>query len=214
MLGTHDLPLFLGSAVALNLVPGQDTLYILGRSLSQGRRAGVWSALGISCGCFVHTLAAALGLSAILATSATAFLAIKLAGAAYLVYLGVMLWREPRPTSSLPPTSGPHSSAAATSSARIFWSGLLTNVLNPKVALFFLAFLPQFVEADAPSKFVAFLFLGGLFIITGTTWCLVLALAASSISRRLRTGAAAGRLARRAAGALFVGLGVKLAVSK
>lgn len=208
MFGTIHLPLFLLSGFLLNLTPGQDTLYIVGRSLAQGRRAGLWSVLGISCGCAVHTCAAAFGLSAILATSAHAFLVIKLAGAAYLIYLGVRMWFE-RPV---------HDADAPTftvvSAWKIFKDGMLTNVLNPKVALFFLAFLPQFVDPAADSKVAAFLFLGSLFILTGTLWCMVLVFAASAISQRLRTGASAASFLRRATGTVFVGLGLKLAVTR
>jgi len=208
MFGTQNLSLFLLSAILLNLTPGQDTLYIIGRSLAQGRRAGLLSVAGIIAGCAVHTVAAAFGLSAILATSASAFLVVKLAGAAYLIYLGVRMWLD----RSL--SAAQASGYATESSWVIFRAGLLTNVLNPKVALFFLAFLPQFVAPSAGSKIVAFLFLGALFITTGTTWCLILACSASAINRRLQAGAAVGTLIRRAAGALFVGLGVKLAVTK
>jgi threonine/homoserine/homoserine lactone efflux protein len=208
MFGTYNLPLFIVSGLLLNMTPGQDTFYIVGRSVAQGRRAGVWSVLGITAGCVVHTLAAAFGLSAILATSASAFLAVKFAGAAYLVYLGVrMLFAvsaRDMPSSELRPEG----------SWAIFRAGFLTNVLNPKVALFFLAFLPQFVDASAPSKLAAFLFLGAVFMFNGTLWCLFLVWCASAVSRRLRTHQRAGAMVTRAAGALFVGLGVKLAVSK
>ena len=208
MLGILHLPLFLLSGFLLNITPGQDTLYIVGRSLAQGRRAGLLSALGISCGCAVHTCAAAFGLSAILATSAYAFTAIKLAGAAYLVYLGVRMWIE-RPAGETNAAEFKPASAWG-----IFRDGLLTNVLNPKVALFFLAFLPQFVDPSADSKVLAFLFLGSLFIATGSLWCVVLVFAAAAISRRVRTGASAATILRRATGTVFVGLGVKLAVTR
>lgn len=207
MFGTHNLSLFILSSILLNLTPGQDTLYIVGRSVAQGRRAGLLSVAGIIAGCAVHTVAAAFGLSAILATSASAFLVVKLAGAAYLVYLGVRMWMEGAPTIAQATAISPETSWAT------FRAGLLTNVLNPKVALFFLAFLPQFVEPAADTKIVAFLFLGSLFITTGTTWCLILVFAASVFSQRLRPSGSVGGLIRRATGALFVGLGVKLAIA-
>jgi threonine/homoserine/homoserine lactone efflux protein len=207
MLGTHHLLLFLASGILLNITPGQDTLYILGRTLSQGRRAGVLSALGISVGSMVHTLAAALGLSAILASSASAFLVLKLAGAAYLICLGFGLWRSPPAAADRPQTMSRASSWA------IFRAGMLTNVLNPKVALFFLAFLPQFVDPAAPSKVVPFLFLGSLFITSGTLWCLFLAVAASAVSRRLRRESSLAAIVRRVAGTVLMALGVRLAVS-
>jgi threonine/homoserine/homoserine lactone efflux protein len=208
MVGTQNLSLFLLSAILLNLTPGQDTLYIIGRSVAQGRQAGLLSVAGIIAGCAIHTVMAALGLSAILATSASAFLIVKLAGAAYMVYLGVRMWFERTP--NVVPASG----FRCESSWAVFRAGVLTNVLNPKVALFFLAFLPQFVAPSASSKIAAFLFLGGLFITTGTIWCLILALAASGFSRRLRPDTSMGTIIRRATGALFVGLGVRLAVAK
>lgn len=208
MLGVQNLPVFLATALVVAMTPGQDTLYIVGRTVAQGRRAGLLSALGITCGLVCHTCAAALGLSALLAASSSAFTAIKLAGAAYLVYLGVAMWRaasEPAEERTLAP---------AASDRRIFAAGFLTNILNPKVALFFLALLPQFVAPHAPSKVAAFLALGGLFILVGLLWTAVLVLASAAISRRLGGSSKTGALARRSAGAAFVGLGVQLAVSK
>jgi threonine/homoserine/homoserine lactone efflux protein len=208
MLGTHNLFLFIVSGFLLNLTPGQDTFYIVGRSLSQGRRAGVLSVLGITSGCAVHTCAAAFGLSAILATSANAFLVVKLAGAAYLAYLGTRMLLD-RSTSARPDSELPRENGWA-----IYRAGMLTNILNPKVALFFMAFLPQFVDPASESTITSFLFLGALFMCTGTAWCLVLVWCASAMSLRLRRSSRAGLLLKRATGGLFVGLGVKLAVSR
>jgi threonine/homoserine/homoserine lactone efflux protein len=208
MFGTQNLALFVVSGILLNLTPGQDTFYILGRSLAQGRRAGILSVLGIISGCVVHTFAAAFGLSAILASSASAFFVVKAVGAAYLVYLGVamMLDRSENPVE----TAG----LTRDGSWAIYRAGFLTNVLNPKVALFFMAFLPQFVDPAAASKIGAFLFLGAVFIFNGTIYCLILAWAASAMSRRFRENPSAIVLLKRAAGAMFVGLGVRLAVTK
>ena len=208
MFGTQNLVLFVVTGFLLNLTPGQDTLYIVGRSIAQGRRAGVLSVLGITSGCVVHTLAAAFGLSAILATSARAFLVVKWVGAAYLAYLGVKMIvdRSENP--------GGLREFGRESAWRIYRAGFFTNLLNPKVALFFMAFLPQFVDPMSESKIAAFVFLGALFMFTGTLWCLVLAWSASAMSRRFRSNPSAGTMIRRAAGAMFVGLGVKLAVSK
>ena len=207
MLGTQHLMLFIVSGLLLNLTPGQDTLYIVGRSIAQGRRAGVLSALGITTGCVAHTLAAAFGLSAILATSVRAFMVVKIAGAAYLVYLGIRLLMD-RSTlgelAELPPESA----------WGIYRAGILTNVLNPKVALFFMAFLPQFVDPATDAKIAAFLFLGAVFMFNGTLWCLILAWSASAMSRRFRANPSAGLLMKRAAGAVFIGLGIKLATNK
>lgn len=208
MLGIHDYWLFVVAGVLLNLVPGQDTFYILGSSIAQGRRVGLASALGISAGCIVHTLGAALGLSAILATSAAAFTLVKLAGAAYLVYLGIRYLTGPAHGISSP---GP---TAARDAWKAFRQGVITNVLNPKVALFFLAFLPQFIDPESQYKIAAFLALGLTFVATGTVWCLFLAIAAASV-RRFFTGhpKAFTRLSQ-AAGTLFVVLGARLALSE
>lgn len=208
MFGIHDFAVFVLTGIFVNLTPGPDTFYILGRSLAQGRRAGIASVFGISTGCLVHTLAAALGLSALLATSASAFLVIKLAGAAYLVYLGARMLFGRVSAAGLP---------VAFSSAS-FWAayrqGLLTNVLNLKVALFFLALMPQFIAEDSPAKFAAFITLGLCFIVTGTLWCLCLAWFSSLLGDRLRTSPALAGVLNRAAGALFVVLGVRLAATK
>jgi threonine/homoserine/homoserine lactone efflux protein len=207
-MGIDHFWLFVVSGLLLNLTPGQDTLYIVGRTMSQGRRAGLLSVLGISSGSVIHTLAAAFGLSAILATSAVAFTVAKMAGAAYLVYLGVRMLIN---RSALPAPTGEF---APEHDWPIYRAGLLTNVLNPKVALFFMAFLPQFVDPAAESRVLAFLFLGAVFIVNGTLWCLVLVWGASTMSRKLLGNPTTGVLLQRAAGAIFVGLGARLALSK
>jgi threonine/homoserine/homoserine lactone efflux protein len=208
MIGVHHLGLFVLSGLLLNITPGQDTLYIVGRTMSQGRRAGLLSVLGISSGAVVHTLAAAFGLSAILATSATAFTVVKLAGAAYLVYLGVKMLLDRSTETVVAREFGRDSDWT------IYRAGLLTNLLNPKVALFFMAFLPQFVDAQAGSRVASFLFLGAVFIGNGTLWCLALVAGAAVMSRRLRESPSMGVHLRRAAGVMFVGLGARLAISR
>ena len=207
MAGIHDVWLFVISGLLLNMTPGVDTLYIVGRGTAQGWRAGAVAALGIGAGCIVHTLAAALGLSAILATSATAFMVVKWIGAAYLVYLGatLLLTRAGGSAAVAPPPA---------TLSRVFAQGFLTNVLNPKVALFFLAFLPQFIDADAPQKALAFLVLGTIFIVNGTLWNLLVAWSASGLGRRLAAGRSAATWLNRALGGLFIALGVRLALSE
>lgn len=208
MFGTQNLLVFVASGILLNLTPGQDTLYILGRSIAQGRRAGVLSVLGIVSGTAVHTMAAAFGLSAILAASARAFLIVKLTGAAYLTYLGLrMVFQRVDSSGGLPEFARERSWA-------VYRAGFLTNVLNPKVALFFLAFLPQFVAPSADSRIAAFLFLGGLFMSTGAVWCLVLAWFGSTMSRAFLDNPSTAVMLRRASGAIFVGLGIRLSVSR
>jgi len=208
MLGIHDYWLFVATGVLLNLTPGQDTLYILGSSIAAGRRMGIASALGIGTGSLVHTLMAALGLSAVLATSATAFTAVKLAGAAYLVYLGI---RALTATADADTTS---QRVVSTSWHLAFRRGVLTNVLNPKVALFFLALLPQFIESDSPTKVAAFLALRLTFVATGTAWCLFLAVAASTIRGSFVDHPHALTHFSRASGVLFLFLGLRLAASQ
>jgi len=208
MFGIHDFGLFLGAAILLNVTPGPDTAYIWGRSIAQGRDAGVASALGISVGTLFHTCAAALGLSAILAASAIAFGAIKVLGAAYLIFLGLRMIFERSGQLNLPSNFRHRTTAAA------FRQGVLTNVLNPKVALFFLAFLPQFIEPAPGTKVLAFLSLGLTFVTTGTIWCFILAWFASAFSERLRTSETVAQWLNRTAGVLFVFLGVRLATVK
>lgn len=202
----HGYGLFLIASLLLNLTPGQDTLFIIGRSLSGGRSAGVAAACGIAVGSVCHTLAAAVGLSLLLASSALAFSAVKLLGAAYLVYLGARLLLAPARAPGSPPA------AAATARPRAaFVQGILTNLLNPKVALFFLAFLPQFVDPHGSSRTLAFLLLGASFITTGLCWCLVLAWGAARLQRFFAANPSVRALLDRAVGALFVALGMRLA---
>jgi threonine/homoserine/homoserine lactone efflux protein len=208
MFGIHDFGLFLAAGILLNLTPGPDTAYILGRSIAQGREAGVASALGISVGTICHTCAAALGLSAILATSALAFGAIKLLGGTYLVFLGIKMILDRRKQLSVPSDFRRLATMAA------FRQGILTNVLNPKVALFFLAFLPQFIDPASTSKVFAFLALGLAFVTTGTIWVLILAWFASSLSKRLRESELIGQWINRTVGAFLIFLGVRLATAK
>lgn len=208
MFGIHDFGLFLAAGVLLNLTPGPDTAYILTRTVAQGREAGIASALGICAGSIVHTCAAALGLSAILASSATAFGFIKLLGGAYLIFLGVEMIIGRSKPSDRPVHFRRCTNAAA------FRQGALTNMLNPKVALFFLAFLPQFISPASPTKVLAFLILGLSFVTTGTVWCLVLALFASAFSERLHMNATIGRWINGTAGALFIFLGIRLATAR
>lgn len=208
MFGIHDLGLFIVSGLLLNIMPGPDSLLIMTRSATQGARAGCAAALGIGAGTLVHVLAAALGLSALLATSATAFTVVKYVGAAYILYMALGLLR-----------SQPGGAVAVAKSAplayrSIFAQGFLTNVLNPKVALFFLAFVPQFIDADAPNKALAFIVLGCIFNLNGMLWCHALALFTAHASARLKVSPIVSLWLNRVTGGLFVWLGVKLALSK
>ena len=209
MLGIHDYWAFVLTGILLNLTPGQDTFFILGRSLAGGPRVGVAAALGITAGSILHTLLAALGLSALLATSSIAFAVVKWLGAAYLLYLGVRLLLEPAREIAEPAGPASHASTGAA-----FRQGMLTNLLNPKVALFFLALMPQFIAAESPHKVLAFLALGATFVTTGTVWCLCLALASGQLRRALLSRPALGRVFSRVAGGLFIALSVRLALAR
>src|SRR2546428_2836548 len=208
MSGIHHFSLFLTTGILLNLTPGPDTAYILGRSIAQGRRAGIASALGISIGSIGHTTAAAVGLSAFLAASAWAFLVVKFVGGVYLIYLGARMILSRARELQVPSHFRSGETAAA------FRQGIITNLLNPKVALFFLAFLPQFIDPLSPLKVPAFIILGLTFVTTGTIWCLVLAWFASAFSKRLRGSATISAVLNRAVASLFVFLGLRLAAAR
>ena len=206
-LGIHELWLFILSGLLLSVTPGPDTAYIIGRSIQLGWRGGATAAIGIGCGCLVHVFGAAIGLSAVLMASAAAFAVIKLLGAAYLLFTGVqMLLSRSRP---LPEVTA---EAGETSLRRVFWQGALTCALNPKVALFFLAFLPQFVAVESPHKTLAFLTLGLVFIFNGTLWCLGVAAMAARAAGRIRQSEGAMAWINRLLGGLFVYLGVHVAM--
>jgi threonine/homoserine/homoserine lactone efflux protein len=208
MLGIHDPWLFIVSGLLLNVTPGPDTAYIVGRSVQMGWRGGVAAALGISTGCLVHFVGAAVGLSALLAASSAAFMTVKWLGAAYLAYIGVtMLLSRQQP-------QGEEQLLASriVPLRAVFWQGALTNVLNPKVALFFLAFLPQFVATDSPHKAFAFLLLGVIFIANGTLWCLGVAAVAARTAQRVRHASGTVLWINRALGGLLVYLGIRIAM--
>lgn len=193
----------------MNLTPGMDTMYILGRSISQGRKAGVLSALGIATGALVHCVFAALGLSLILAKSALAFELVKYAGAGYLIFLGIkMLLSKPDNNFEL------HNEVKKVNYKKIYISGIFTNVLNPKVALFFLAFLPQFIDQNYVQSPLPFIILGLTFVFTGTIWCLILALFASKLSNKIRRNYKVKKWLDKTTGGIFIVLGIKLALTK
>ncbi len=206
MFGIENYAGFLAAAILLNLTPGADTLYILTRSIAQGPRAGLVSVAGIMSGCVVHVLAAAFGLSLILTTSATAFFLVKWAGALYLIFLGIR---------ALTTRTYAFETRDIRFSNRdlvtIYRQGMVTNILNPKVALFFLSFLPQFINPAKAGGPLPFLALGGTFLVTGTLWCLVLTLAATRMTRMLRENAGIGMWMQKLSGIVFIGFGVNLA---
>jgi threonine/homoserine/homoserine lactone efflux protein len=213
MFGIHDLWLFIVAGFLLNITPGPDMAFFGSRTASQGAKSGLAALAGICTGCLVHTAAAAFGLSAILLASANAFLAVKLIGAAYLVYVGTtMLWESLKQKSSA--GLALDNTMPAAGHRKIFWQGFLTNVLNPKVAIFFLAFLPQFISADSPNKAAAFLILGVLFIVNSCFVTLPLIWFIASARERIHANAKIGLWLNRMCGALFVGIGIKLAFTE
>ena len=212
MFGTHDLALFIVSGLLLNIAPGPDSLLIMTRSATQGWRAGSAAALGVGAGTFVHIFAAALGLSAVLATSATAFAIVKYAGAAYLLWLGIRLLVAKVPTAAAD-LQALAQAAGAVPLRAVFLGGFWTNVLNPKVAIFFLAFVPQFIAAEAPDKALAFILLGCIFNVNSMLWCHFLAVSSALASRRIRVGRTLTLWVHRSIGALFVSFGLRLALS-
>jgi RhtB (resistance to homoserine/threonine) family protein len=218
MFGIVHFPFFVAAVFLLNVTPGPDTAYIVGRSVAQGRGAGLMSALGICTGCCVHTIACAFGLTAVLAASATAFTVIKFAGAIYLIYLGVRLaFASPantQPESESAANAGQTAASHASKPLRqLFLQGFWTNVLNPKVVLFFVSFFPQFVSSESDHKALAFLTLGGVFVAMSIVWCLFLVWVASGVTRRLGGKPSVKKWLDRVVGSAFVGLGLKLATA-
>lgn len=205
MIEGHRLILFLTAATLLAVAPGPGMLYVLARTLAGGRRGGVLSSLGTFLGGLVHVVAAATGLSLVLATSAIAFAVVKYAGAAYLVYLGVRMILSARQEINFAPINTVRRSP--------FWQGIATEVLNPKTAIFFLAFIPQFVNRASGGVFWQFLALGAISVSLNTSCDLVVTLMAAPIGARLRSSSALRRRQRTATGLTLIGLGAYVAVS-
>ena len=203
--GAHDLWLFVAAGLLLNISPGPDMLYVIARSLAQGRGAGVMSALGIAGGCLVHAALAAFGISVLLRASPLAYELLKIAGAAYLLWLGIRTLRSaPAPGERAPPAAG----------MRTIWvQGFITNLFNPKVALFFLAFLPQFADPARGHMAAQMLLLGVIFIFNGFWVCWLVALGAAAAARWLRHENWQQRI-NRISGGVLIGLGLRLMLDK
>ncbi len=217
-MGIDNLALFMAAGVLLNLTPGPDVLYIVSHALKSGWKTGAVAALGITAGCFVHIAAAALGVSALLAASQTAFAVLKWLGAAYLVYVGVMMWRaslagQKKSPDLIAGLASSASSESLKSLKNVFIKGFWTNALNPKVALFFLAFLPQFILPGAEHKTLAFLLLGLIFNFNSLWVGLGYAALAAAASQRFSVLQSAMVWLERAAGSLFIVFGLKLALT-
>ena len=206
--GIINFEVFLVAAILLNLTPGTDTMYIVSRSIAQGRAAGIYSALGITGGIMVHTFLAAFGLSLILVQSSLIFNVIKIIGALYLAYLGIQMIRAKQ-------SENEQQTLVNASNKKIFLQGLITNVTNPKVALFFLAFLPQFIQTGSGEMNpVPFLILGLTFTLTGGTWCIITALFASMATAKLRGNAKVATVLNKLTGIVFIAMGLKLLSTK
>jgi threonine/homoserine/homoserine lactone efflux protein len=205
MIPLSTLPIFAAAAIALIVAPGPDTLYIIARSVGQGRLAGIVSALGMFCGLMVHLTAATLGLSALIASSVFLFGLVKWAGALYLVYLGVRILVSRQ-------QSGQSSDMPRADLRFVFRQAMLTNILNPKVGLFFIAFLPQFVSTKLGHVPLQIATLGLIFAVSGTLWNINTALMAGAVGGYLRKKPALAALQQRITGVVFVGLGVRMAL--
>ncbi|MDI6402801.1 LysE family translocator [Balneolaceae bacterium ANBcel3] len=207
MLGIENYFGFLIAGIVLNITPGSDTIYVLTRSITQGKKAGYYSVYGITTGGLIHTLLASLGLSVILSKSATAFMVVQYSGVAYLVYLGIRMLTD---KSSV--FENTQSQIEKMDLNKIYKQGVFTNLLNPKVALFFLAFLPQFINPEYVQGATPFILLGLTFMTTGAIWCLFLAHSSSMLTEALRNNEKFGKVMQRLSGLIFIGLGIKLLI--
>lgn len=207
--GIHHLMLFISSAIIFILTPGIDTVFVLNRTLQNGRMAGILSALGVATGVLVHTLFATLGLASILAKSATAFMLIKYLGAVYLIYLGIMAIKNALNIKNYQISS----QVNIKSTKNAYVMGLFTNILNPKVALFFLAFFPQFIQAEQLTSATPYLFLGGLYSLFSAIWLVLLAVIGAMFIGYLQS-VKARRSMDSLSGIAFIGLGAKLGLSQ
>ena len=216
MFGIENYLGFILTGILLNITPGSDTMYIITRSISQGKKAGLYSVLGIVSGILVHTVLAALGLSIILANSPLAFTIVKYIGASYLCYLGfkMLINRSESVIADNLPNTEKLTQAKTLNYKQIYRQGVLTNTFNPKVALFFIAFFPQFIDPSYAHSTLSFLILGLIFALTGLIWCLCLALLASRFSEKLRENPAIESMLNKFSGVVFIGLGIKLLTEK
>lgn len=207
MINPAKFLLFIGVSWALIIAPGPDMLYVITRGVTQGRRAGMLSAIGVICGILVHTIAAAFGLTLILQSSAVAFLIVKYLGAIYLIYLGIKAWQD-HSTFNLGP------STSSVSLRKIFWQGVLSNVLNPKIAIFFLAFLPQFVEKGSSQVTLQMVVLGLTFAGFGLCFLLIVGYSSGTLGSWLTRRPHYSQFLQRMAGGILIGLGIRLALTE
>ncbi|WP_040280045.1 LysE family translocator [Psychroserpens damuponensis] len=206
MLGIENFMTFIGTALFFVMTPGIDTVFVLNKSIGQGRKSGILSAMGINTGVLTHTFLSAIGLTVLIAKSGIAFMAIKYIGAVYLVYIGVKKYRD---TSALFTENMVRE--VKNSSKNDFWSGFFTNSLNPKVALFFLAFFPQFITPSKLEDPVPFVLLGVTFALIGVVWYVILTLFASTFSTKIKGHPNSGILLNKISGFVFVLMGLQIA---
>ena len=214
MFGVENYLAFMAASLLLSITPGSDSMYIITRSVSQGNKAGIYSVLGIVSGILVHSLLAALGLSILLASSPLAFTIVKYIGASYLCYLGFKMLTSKEDALITKSLTENTKLAKTLDYFKIYKQGVLTNTLNPKVALFFVAFFPQFVDPSYAHSTLSFLILGLTFAITSLVWCLCLALLASRFSEKLRENPAIESMLNKISGVVFIGMGIKLLTDK
>ncbi|MEB7401112.1 LysE family translocator [Mammaliicoccus sciuri] len=195
--------LFLITVLIICITPGIDMMFILNRSISQGRDAGIYSALGVSVGAVVHTVLSGLGLSVILQTSVVLFTIIKIVGAVYLIYLGIQMFISKQSSISIKKT-------VYQSRRKLFVQGVITNVTNPKLALFFISFIPQFISVDNQYGPIPFLILGSIFAVMGAITSFIIAIFSSSLTTKLRENIVAEKIINKISGAVFVILGISL----
>ncbi|HET9432657.1 MAG TPA: LysE family translocator, partial [Chitinophagaceae bacterium] len=207
MAGIINFETFLLAGILLNITPGNDTIFILTRSITQGKQAGIISVIGIATGSVVHTTFAAFGLSIIISESIVAFSILKYAGAAYLIFIGYQMLADPS-NPELKIQNGERS----VNLKKLYREAVITNLFNPKVALFFIAFLPQFIDPAFKNTLPPFMLLGITFTMTGTLWCLLLTNCASFVAAKIKSNNRVSSYINKTCGLVFIGLGIKLAL--
>lgn len=206
MLGIENFTTFMATALFFIMTPGMDTFFVLNKSISYGRKSGIASAIGVNVGVLTHTFFSALGLTVIIAQSEIGFILVKYIGAIFIVYLGFM-----RLIDTKLQLANTQENDAAKTSKNDFWSGFLTNSLNPKVALFFLAFFPQFIKTSEIENPLPFVLLGLTYALIGVIWYVILTLFASRFSTSIKNNPKAGLWINRASGLIFILMGLQIA---
>lgn len=205
-MGIENFAAFFITALIFVITPGMDTIFVLNKSIARGKRSGVYAGLGINTGVLVHTCLGALGLSVVIAKSPMGFLMVKYIGALYILYLGIMGFRSKKDVLS------PENTSAGNQKKGDFWSGFITNVLNPKVALFFIAFFPQFILQDQMQSPVPFIVLGVTYAVIGIVWLVLLACCAGIFTDKIRRNPKIGLRINKLTGLIFIGMAVTMVV--